>query len=269
MPNLTDPTLPARTDFPADLYVLERAHQLDLDEARRIQRATLPEYPLRAGPVSVLHEFQPVVDVGGDFLDYFTLPDGTVGLYIGDVCGKGLPAALYAALTVGILRGIHKTGQGTSGVLSVLNRRMTLRGVSGRYAAMQYAVFDPASGLMDITSAGMHGPFHISQDVCQMLEMSGVPPGLFPDAAYESLTLHLAPGDSVVFCTDGIIEAMNPGDDFFGPERLVELCSMIASQVPGSELAEYVFAAVGSFTEGRRQHDDMAVMVLYYSGVEP
>lgn len=87
-----------------DLLSLEKLREEELEEARAIQSAMLPAQSLQAGPVIVSHEFQPMAAVGGDFLDYFELPDGTIGLYLGDVSGKGLPAALYAALAVGTLR---------------------------------------------------------------------------------------------------------------------------------------------------------------------
>src|SRR5208282_1401432 len=117
----------------------------ELEEARIIQSAMLPSQPLHKYDIIVSHEFQPVTEVGGDFLDYFTLSDGTLGLYVGDVSGKGLPAALYAALAVGTLRGVHKTGQRPAAVLSLLNERLHLRGIPARHTVIQYAVFYPAS----------------------------------------------------------------------------------------------------------------------------
>jgi phosphoserine phosphatase RsbU/P len=126
-----------------ELSVIERLHEEGLEEARSIQSLMLPTDALHAGSIEICHEFQPMAAVGGDFLDYFELPDGTIGLYAGDVSGKGLPAALYAALAVGTLRGIHKTGQSPADVMSMLNRRLMMRGVSRRHAAMQYAVYNP------------------------------------------------------------------------------------------------------------------------------
>src|SRR6266849_4466533 len=90
---------------------VEKLREEELEEARAIQSVMLPSKPLRAGAVRISHQFQPVAAVGGDFLDYFELSDGSVGLYLGDVSGKGLAAAMYAALAVGTLRGVHKTGQ--------------------------------------------------------------------------------------------------------------------------------------------------------------
>jgi sigma-B regulation protein RsbU (phosphoserine phosphatase) len=109
----------------------------ELEEARSIQAVMLPAESLRTKLVTISHEFQPVSAVGGDFLDYFELLDGTIGLYLCDVSGKGLPAALYAAPAVGTLRGVHKTGASPSDTLATFNRRLMVRGMSRRRAAIQ------------------------------------------------------------------------------------------------------------------------------------
>lgn len=245
-----------------DLSV-EKLREEELEEARLIQGMMLPSEPLRAGAVRISHGFQPVAGVGGDFLDYFELSDGSIGLYLGDVSGKGLPAAMYAALAVGTLRGVHKTGQPPSAVLSTLNRRLLVRGVPRRYSAAQYALFDPRTAEMQITSAGMPGPFHLSAEGCRPLHIPGIPPGLFPEAQYETLTLSLQPGDSVLFCTDGITEAFNIRDEAFGISRLQSVCEN-ALRIPPSELLRRIFAAVGIFRQHKDQHDDMAAAVFHY-----
>jgi stage II sporulation SpoE-like protein len=113
---------------PLELQAIGKLREEELEEARSLQSVMLPAESLRAGKVSISHAFQPMAEVGGDFLDYFELTDGCVGLYVGDVSGKGLPAAMYAALAVGTLRGVHKTGQSPGDVLSTLNRRLLIRG---------------------------------------------------------------------------------------------------------------------------------------------
>jgi sigma-B regulation protein RsbU (phosphoserine phosphatase) len=233
---------------------------MDLEEARAIQGAMLPEGALRTERVSISHEFQPVADVGGDFLDYFELADGTFGLYLGDVSGKGLPATLYAALAVGTLRGVHKTGQPPFQVLSTLNRRLMIRGVPRRYSALQYAVFDPANGEMKIASAGMPGPFHISGRGCQALELSGIPPGLFSTTSYDMNSVRLEPGDSMLFCTDGVTDAMDSDGETFGIERLMTIC---ASRMKPGEILRTLFSAVDNFSRGTKQHDDMAAALFH------
>jgi hypothetical protein len=186
-----------------DLHAIEKLRQEELEEARAIQAEMLPTESLCVGPVTISHEFQPLAAVGGDFLDYFQLMDGTVGLYLCDVSGKGLPAALYAALSVGTLRGVHKTGTSPSDALATFNRRLLIRGMPRRHAAIQYAVFDSRSRDLRIASAGMPGPFHLCSDGCRALELSGIPPGLFPDTSYETLTVRLSPGDSMLSVPTG------------------------------------------------------------------
>lgn len=189
---------------------IEELRHGELEEARAIQSVMLPADVLRAGLVTIAHEFQPVDIVGGDFVDYFQLADGSVGFYVGDVFGKGLPAAMYAALAVGILRGVHKTGQSPSEVLSILNKRLMSRGGLRRHAAILYGVFDPHSSEMRIASAGMPGPLHLSGKNCRVLELSGIPPGLFADSDYETLTVKLELGDSILVCSDGSSKPRTP-----------------------------------------------------------
>ena len=131
---------------PLELHAIEKLREEELEEARSIQADMLPAESLCTGPVTISHAFQPISAVGGDFLDYFELMDGTIGLYLCDVSGKGLPAALYAALAVGTLRGVHKTGTSPSDALATFNRRLMIRGMPRRHAAIQYAVFDPRTG---------------------------------------------------------------------------------------------------------------------------
>jgi sigma-B regulation protein RsbU (phosphoserine phosphatase) len=250
---------------PVELQAIEKLREEELEEARSIQSAMLPAEPLRAGKVKISYAFQPIAEVGGDFLDYFELADSSVGLYVGDVSGKGLPAAMYAALAVGTLRGVHKTGMPPGDVLSTLNRRLLIRGMPRRHAAVQYAVFDPRSREMRIASAGMPWPLHISPRGCRSLDITGIPPGLFaPTVTYETSRIAIKPGDSVLFCTDGITDAFNQEDESFGIERLRALCEAPECRSP-ADLLGRIFAAVERFTRGRAQYDDMAAAVFHYS----
>lgn len=244
---------------------IEKLREEELEEARAIQSVMLPEQALRAGGVRISHEFQPIAAVGGDFLDYFPLADGTIGLYLGDVSGKGLPAAMYAALAVGTLRGVHKTGQPPCNVLSTLNRRLLVRGVPRRYSAAQYAVFHPETRQMHIAGAGIPGPFHISSRGCRALEVPGIPPGLFSNADYQMCTITLEKGDFVLFCTDGITDAFSVEEESFGVERIQEICETSFSATP-TELLGDIFAALAIHTRGREQHDDMTAAIFQYEG---
>jgi sigma-B regulation protein RsbU (phosphoserine phosphatase) len=130
---------------------------------------------------------------------------------------------------------------------------------------MQYGVFDARTGELQVTSAGMPGPFHLCANGCRSLELNGIPPGLFPSASYESLTLPLQPGDSVLFCTDGITDAFAGNGEQFGTERLQDLCETRKFATP-TELLGGIFSAVESFARGREQHDDMAAALFHFCG---
>jgi phosphoserine phosphatase RsbU/P len=241
---------------------LETLREEELEEARAIQGAMLPTEPLHIGNITVAHRLHPVHEVGGDFLDYFALSDQTVGLYLGDVAGKGLPGALYAALVVGTLRGVHKTGQSPTAVLSLLNRRLCVRAIPSRYAAVAYAVLDPCTREMRICSAGMYGPLHLSRGGCCNLRLTGLPPGLFANAEYDSATLVLAPGDSVIFLTDGLAELGPDNQSIAGIDYLAEVCAGRAADSPG-KLLDAIFGAVQQSMCDEKQHDDMAAVIFH------
>jgi len=251
--------------LPLELRSIEKLREQDLEEARVIQNVMLPAHPLRTSGVTISHEFQPAAEVGGDYLDYFALSDGLIGLYIGDVSGKGLPAALYAALAVGTLRGVHKTGQNPGRVLSTLNERLLLRGIPGRHTAIQYAMFDPTTARIRIVSAGMPGPLLLRGNELQVLHVAGLPPGLFPAATYDELSMQLLPGDSVLFFTDGLTDARNIADHEFGVEGIEEVCRRHAGESP-LELLGHLFSTIQDFTTNCKQWDDMTAAYFHFAG---
>ena len=251
--------------LPLDLRSIEKLREQELEEARVIQNVMLPPHPLRAAGVTISHEFQPVMEVGGDYLDYFKLSDETIGLYVGDVSGKGLPAALYAALAVGTLRGIHKTGMEPERVLSLLNERLLLRGIPGRHSAIQYALFHPATARMRIVSAGMPGPLLLRGEDSSILQIAGLPPGLFSAATYDELSLQLEPGDSLLFFTDGLSDARNLHDQEFGVEGVQDICRRCAGESP-LDLLGHLFSTIQEFTANCKQWDDMTAAYFHFAG---
>jgi len=205
--------------------------------------------------------------VGGDYLDYFSLTDGMIGMYIGDVSGKGLPAALYAALAAGTLRGIHKTGQHPSRVLYLLNKRLLLRGIPGRHTAIQYATFNPKTAEMTIASAGMPGPLLLRGEESNVLQVAGIPPGLFPDVEYDVLKVQFVPGDSVLFFTDGLTDARNVHDCDFDVQGLKEVCYRHSGK-SRVELLGHIFGAIDEFSSNCQQWDDMTAAVFHHLPIE-
>jgi sigma-B regulation protein RsbU (phosphoserine phosphatase) len=219
---------------------------------------------MRTADATICYEFQPFYEVGGDFLDFFTLTNGVIGIYLGDVTGKGLPAALYAALAVGTLRGVHKTGTPPAAVLSTVNRRVLLCGVSSpRYVAVQYGCFDPRTGVLRIASAGMTRPVVLSAREYRELDLRGIPAGMFSTTEYESETIQLERGESVIFLSDGVSESQDCAGAFFGTERVQEACESLRENTP-EEILRQVTEAVARFSSGRAQQDDRTAAVLRY-----
>lgn len=236
--------------------------EYEREEARQIQLSLLPAGPLAAPSHEVAFRFSPFGGVGGDFADFFMLPNGLVGLYMGDVVGKGLSAALYAALVMGLLRGIHKEGTDPATALTVLNKRMLVRPVLGRFATTLYATFDPVSRKLTFANAGLPLPLLASKTSCTSVGEGGLPSGLFPFAAYENYSVQLAPGDAVLFASDGLHELRDRYDQDFSRERLAEIWRESYNK-PTDESLGCLFEEARAFSEdGSEQRDDITALVL-------
>jgi len=237
-----------------------RFSELVVGEACLVQKLLLPHEPLRGPNFEVTYLVRTFDEVGGDFLDYFCLSDGMVGIYVCDVVGKGLPAALYAALAAGTLRSIKKTGEEPAGVLELFNKRLLVRPVPARYCVSQYAVFDPGTHELRMGNAGLPLPLHLSENGCAPVGEGGLPSGLFDFASYEQIAFRLAPGDAILFATDGLSEAANEHGEQFGMSRLIDLCSKLDYGAPDLFLRS-IFNSIEQFTGGRPS-DDMTAVVL-------
>lgn len=229
-------------------------------EARNLQASLLPTRNLAEGAIEMAFGYAPFAEVGGDFADFFVLDDGFAVLYLGDVVGKGLPAALYAALVMGVIRGIHKTGVDAATVLSLLNDRLWVRPVPGRFSATLYARFDPGKHQLSFSNAGMPSPLLLSKAGCRSLGQGGFPSGMFPKASYDLHTVQLSPGDVVLFASDGLHELCNPEGVEFSTQRLTEIWSQCREKSAVQSL-KFLFDALGAFTDEGLQ-DDLTAIIL-------
>jgi phosphoserine phosphatase RsbU/P len=233
---------------------------LEQGEACLAHKILLPREPLLAPNFEVSYMVRTSRDVGGDFLDYFYLADHRLGIYLGDVVGKGLPAAMFAGLAIGTLRSIHKTGESPAAVLETFNKRLRVRPDPFRYCATQYAVFDPLTLELSVANAGIPLPLHLSASGCRLLGDGGLPSGIFDFARYDQYTFQLARGDAIFFTTDGLPEAKDSNGEDFGMARLVEVCAEAGCTRP-DRLLRAVFARVKEFASAKQQ-DDMTAVVL-------
>lgn len=243
------------------LATADERWESEKEEARLIQRSLLPERSLAGPTFEITYHFSPYAEVGGDFADFFQLPDGRVGIYLGDIVGKGLPAALYAALVMGAYRGIHKSDMQAADVLTLLNKRMLVRPVVSRYCATLYATFEPGKRLMSFSNAGLPHPLLVSRGECRELGKGGIPSGMFGGVDYEQYSFELEPGDLVLFATDGVHELKNLRGDFLNPQRLNGLWRDCEGKT-AEESLEALFSGLRDFADGAGQHDDITAVVL-------
>ena len=190
-----------------DLDSIEKLREEELDEARATQSGMLPTQPLRVGGITISHEFQPATLVGGDYLDYFSLPDGMIGMYVGDVSGKGRPGHVCGA------GGRNTQGRPQYGTASDPGDGSLEQETAAPREPLQIyrypALLDPITAQLHLSSAGMPGRMLLRAGECRVLKVAGIPPGLFPEINYDHLTLQLEPGNSLLFYTDGLIDARN------------------------------------------------------------
>ncbi|MGA9966620.1 MAG: PP2C family protein-serine/threonine phosphatase [Terriglobales bacterium] len=230
-------------------------------EAKLIQASLVPAKGLCHESVEIAFRFVPLLEVGGDFADFFLLPDGMIGIYLGDVVGKGLPAAMYSALVMGVLRGIHKTGTDTANVLMRLNQRLVQRPIVGRFCSTLYVLFNPATRELIFSNAGMELPLLAAGATCQELGGGGLPSGMFPGATYERHVVQLAPGDCVLFATDGLHDARNRVGIEFRAAQMKEIWAQCRNK-SATESVDFLFDRLLAFSGERMSHDDITAVVL-------
>jgi len=239
----------------------ERVEQ-DLRVARSIQQASLPrEVPtLEAWQISAL--YQPAREVGGDFYDFFELEDGRVGLAVGDATGKGMPAALAVIATCSMLRAVAQdSGYSPGQVLGRVNETLLARIPPNMFVTCFYAILDPQSGRLLYANAGHNLPCCHHEHALIELKARGMPLGLMPRMSYEEKESVLVPGESVLFYTDGLVEAHNPQGAMFGTPRLRSLLAEYPTDAKG--LNALLLEELERFTgKGWEQEDDITLLTL-------
>jgi serine phosphatase RsbU (regulator of sigma subunit)/anti-sigma regulatory factor (Ser/Thr protein kinase) len=243
---------------------VERARlEHELQVARLIQQTLLPkENPSLPGWRMSGH-YQPAHAVGGDFYDFLELADGRLGLIIGDVTDKGVPAALLMATTRSLLRTIARRVDSPGQVLWQVNELLGGEIPPKMFVTCLYAVLDPVTGRLQYANAGHNLPYrsHPGNGSVAELRATGMPLGLMPDMVYEEKETVIADGECIVFYSDGLVEAHNPQREMFGNPRLRDLLSNCAGDCPA--LIQRLLEELETFTgRGWQQEDDVTLVTL-------
>jgi sigma-B regulation protein RsbU (phosphoserine phosphatase) len=245
------------------------AIQQELEIAAHIQASILPrEFCPGRDDFQIYAQMTPARVVGGDFYDFFFIDPKRLGFLIGDVSGKGIPAALFMAVSRTLLQAVALQGAAPDECLRYANQVLGGRGeVSGIYVTVIYAILHTDTGELEYCIGGHNPPYRVSAagELSTIWEPGGVVVGLLPESEYETGRLQLAPGDSVFLYTDGVTEAMSAREKFFGERRLKEILAGTGG-LPPKETVARVLAEVGEYTSGATQSDDITAMAVRWTG---
>jgi phosphoserine phosphatase RsbU/P len=238
----------------------------EVEIAREVQERLFPQkLPVIPG-LDFAGHCRPALGVGGDYYDFLALPNENLGIAIGDVSGKGIGAALMMASLQASLRSeATRAPENLAAAVANINRLVYEASSSNRYATFFYGQYDPARGRFDYVNAGHNPPmlFHRpgGTEAVTRLEPGGTVVGLLEDVSYEQGSVLVNPGDTLVFYTDGISEAMNLADEEWGEERLMDAIREWRG-ASAQELLESLFSSATGFAGAAPQHDDMTLVVL-------
>jgi serine phosphatase RsbU (regulator of sigma subunit) len=237
----------------------ERIEQ-ELRTAQYIQHSLLPEeVPFLAG-WRLTRYYQPAREVGGDFYDFLPFEDGRLGIVIGDVTDKGVPAALVMATTHTMLRAVAQVQVSPGEVLARVNELLYAEIPPKMFVTCFYAILDPGSGRVIYANAGHDLPYRRLNGSVSEIWAAGMPLGMMPDMQYDEHEVTLAPGESLLFYTDGLVEAHNPRREMFSFPRLK---TVLASHADGTSLIDVLLDELKRFTgDGWEQEDDVTMVLL-------
>jgi serine phosphatase RsbU (regulator of sigma subunit) len=239
----------------------ERLKQ-ELSVARRIQQALLPKATPKFNGWQLAAYYRPARQVGGDFYDFLELPNGHLGIVVGDATGHGMPAALLMATTRGMLRAVAQHLDSPGEVLARVNDAICPEIPPNMFVTCFYAILDPADGRLLFANAGHNLPY-LRRDGQRSSDLwaRGMPLGLMPRMSYEENETSLESGESILFYSDGLVEAHNPHREMFGFPRLREVVDEYGSA--GGSLVERLINDLSGFVgAGSEQEDDITLVVL-------
>ena len=246
----------------------EQRLERDLALARELQFRLLPQKHPKLPNLEVAAKFLPARAIGGDLYDFLNYSLNRLGVIIGDVSGKGAPAAIYAALVSGIVRSHAPIEPGPAEMLSAVNNSLGERRIEGQYVSIIYVVWDDARRTLQVANSGLPRPLYCHDGKIEPIEASGLPLGLFDDADYEEYTFRAKPGDMFVFLSDGILDARNKAGDMFGRHRVEEVVKGCVEKSAECVVTS-LFKAVAKYSTGVESFDDQTVVAIKVKETPP
>lgn len=240
----------------------EQRLEQDLALAHELQYRLLPQGCPILPHAELAAKFTPARLIGGDLFDFIPYSGSSnTAIAIGDVSGKGAPAAIYAALVGGILRSHAPSKPGASDMLQAINASLSERPIEAQFVAMIYALWDDKARTLRIANSGLPRPVYCHNGSVELIEATGLPLGMFATAEYDECTFHAQPGDVFVFFSDGILDASNASGEQFGRERLHQVIER-HHEATADDLVTAIFDAVNKFVGSVEAFDDETVVAI-------
>ncbi len=239
----------------------EKRLERDLALARELQFRLLPQTPPKLNGLETSAKSISARQIGGDFYDYLNYSLGRTGFVVGDVSGKGAPAAIYAALVSGILRSHSPMEPGAAEMLAAVNLSLGERRIEAQFVSIICAVWDDARRTLLVANSGLPRPVFCRNGKVHVIEATGLPLGLFEEADYDEFTFQAKPGDLFVFFSDGILDATNSKGDLFGRHRVEEIVAGCAKKSADC-VVNTIFKAVAAHASGVEAFDDQTVLAI-------
>jgi sigma-B regulation protein RsbU (phosphoserine phosphatase) len=239
----------------------EMRMERDLNAARRIQGALLPRLPGSEFGLDIAARVVSSRELSGDIYDFLRYGPQDLGIALGDVAGKGSAAALYGAVAVGTLRSLGSQKPRPANMLRAINGFLSDRLIEGRFMTLCFATWNRRRRLMRIANAGQEQPILCHAGQCEKIRLAGFPLGMFQEVNYDERSYLLDPGDIIVFHSDGIGDAQNAKQEFFGHDSLTKL--VFENQHLGADgIADRILEEADNFSGGIHPADDRTLVVL-------
>ena len=239
----------------------ERRLERDLALARELQMRLLPHARPKLEHLDVAAKFVPARAIGGDLYDFIPYSMSRLGIVIGDVSGKGAPAAIYAALVSGILRSHAPIEPMPAEMLSAVNLSLAERRIEAQFVSLIYAVWDDENRTLTVANSGLPRPIYVHGGKNEVIEATGLPLGLFDEADYDEFKFRMKPGDMFVFFSDGMLDARSRSGEMFGRRRVEEIVASCGA-TSADCVVDSLFKAVAEHSAGVETFDDQTVVAI-------
>ena len=239
----------------------ERQLERDIAMAREVQLRLLPATAPEHAHADIAVRFLPARSIGGDLYDFLEYGANQTAIVLGDVSGKAAPAALFAALVSGIMRSAAHQQLQPAAMLAMLNDALQERRLDSQYVVMLFALWNDENQALQVANSGAVQPIFCRAGEWNSIRAEGFPLGMFPSVTYDEFSIATQPGDTILFVSDGILDAENERGEMYGEARLAPIVCGERNRT-AAQIADAILTDVTRFQAGHDRFDDETIIVL-------